>query len=259
MYKAIFIDIDGTLKDSKGNINQRTINAIKKVTQKGILVVICTGRPRGYTQDISENCFASKYVISSNGGNIYDYGEKNSIYSNSMNRKVCMQLFNIAKKSDVRFIMQFGKTKLGAKTEIEVDKTFRDKDIERIVEENDIVQCVILDDNYEKVKNTKPRIIDIENVKINQQHESLIDENVSKDGLIYFDIANVDTTKGNGIEKFCELLNIELKDTIAIGDDYNDITMFKKVGYSVAMGNASKEVKKHASEVTLSNNNDFNT
>ena len=109
MYKAIFIDIDGTLKDSKGNINQRTINAIKKVTQKGILVVICTGRPRGYTQDISENCFASKYVISSNGGNIYDY---------------------------------------------------------------------------------------------------------------------------------------------------NDITMFKKVGYSVAMGNASKEVKKHASEVTLSNNND---
>ena len=72
MYKAIFIDIDGTLKDSKGNINQRTINAIKKVTQKGILVVICTGRPRGYTQDISENCFASKYVISSNGGNIYD-------------------------------------------------------------------------------------------------------------------------------------------------------------------------------------------
>ena len=30
MYKAVFIDIDGTLKDSKGNINQRTINAIKK-------------------------------------------------------------------------------------------------------------------------------------------------------------------------------------------------------------------------------------
>ena len=75
MIKAIFIDIDGTLRDSDRNLSSRTINAVKKVTDKGILVILCSGRPRRYTEQISKECFASKYIITSSGGNIYDYVE----------------------------------------------------------------------------------------------------------------------------------------------------------------------------------------
>ena len=56
--------------------------------------------------------------------------------------------------------------------------------------------------------------------------------------------------------KLCELLNIDEKDAIAIGDDYNDISMFKIVGYSVAMENSSDEVKSYADHVTKSNEED---
>lgn len=41
MIKAIFIDIDGTLRDSNRNLSSRTINAVKRVTDKGILVILC--------------------------------------------------------------------------------------------------------------------------------------------------------------------------------------------------------------------------
>ena len=40
---------------------------------------------------------------------------------------------------------------------------------------------------------------------------------------------------------------------IAIGDDFNDISMFEKVGYSVAVDNAHENVKKRVNEITLSN------
>lgn len=49
---------------------------------------------------------------------------------------------------------------------------------------------------------------------------------------------------------------IKLKDTIAIGDDFNDLDMFKVVGYSVAMENASENIKKVVDEITLSNDED---
>ena len=46
MVKAIFIDIDGTLRDSDRNLSERTIDAVKRVTNEGILVILCSGRPR---------------------------------------------------------------------------------------------------------------------------------------------------------------------------------------------------------------------
>ena len=51
MIKAIFIDIDGTLRDSDRNLPTKTIDTIKKVSEKGILVILCSRRPRKYTND----------------------------------------------------------------------------------------------------------------------------------------------------------------------------------------------------------------
>lgn len=126
-YKAIFIDIDGTLRDQKRNISNRTIQTIKKVTEKGILVILCSGRPRKYTENISRECFASKYIITSNGGNVYDYKEEKIMYVNIMDKQACLELYQIA-----------------------------------FINNNDIEQCIIADRDFEKIKNLRTSI---ENVK----------------------------------------------------------------------------------------------
>ena len=54
----------------------------------------------------------------------------------------------------------------------------------------------------------------------------------------------------------CESLKINLKDTISIGDDYNDISMFLVTGFSVAMENANNDVKSKAKYITKSNNDE---
>ena len=60
MYKIIFVDIDGTLRKNDKTISDRTIKAIKSITEKGILVVLCSGRPQKYTENISKKCNASR-------------------------------------------------------------------------------------------------------------------------------------------------------------------------------------------------------
>lgn len=68
-----------------------------------------------------------------------------------------------------------------------------------------------------------------------------------------FEILNSESSKGNAIEFIANSLNIPLDDVMAIGDNFNDISMFEKVKYSVAMGNAEEDVKKVCKFITLEN------
>ena len=60
-------------------------------------------------------------------------------------------------------------------------------------------------------------------------------------------------SKGNAIKALCKDYKF-LEEVIVFGDSLNDKSMFEVAGYSVAMGNASDELKKIADEVTLDNN-----
>ncbi|NRW84336.1 Cof subfamily protein (haloacid dehalogenase superfamily) [Clostridium beijerinckii] len=62
--------------------------------------------------------------------------------------------------------------------------------------------------------------------------------------------------KGGGLEKLVELLEIDLKEIAAIGDNNNDIEMLQMAGIGIAMGNASEDIKAKADFITLDNDKD---
>ena len=257
MYKAIFIDIDGTLRKNNNKISERTILAIKQVIKKGILVILCSGRARAYVETISRECNASRYIITSNGGIIFDYEENKIIHKSIIEKQACIELFKISQQFNTIFIMDKEEIKLTNKLEkYDLSSKILDTDIERFTNEKNIVLCTIKDENSEKMMKIRKKIEEIEDVEIKQEIKSLGDNNTSGREEIYFFIGNTELCKGNAIEKICKILEIDLNDTIAIGDDFNDISMFKVVGYSVVMENATDEVKKYADEITLSNEDD---
>ena len=254
MYKAIFIDIDGTLKNDSRLITNKTIETIKKVVNNNIKVIICSGRPISSTVEISKLCFASEFVITSNGAYGYNYKENKCMFKNPMEESACIEIYNLAIENDVNFIMNTEKGRVTLKkTDNELDKLL-DISIKEFLEKNDVMQCLLHDKSFEKIKNLKPFVEKIENVGIKNQSKCLTNPNAKRLEFTYCDIADEKTSKGYGVRKMCEALNIDLKDTISIGDDYNDVAMFEVTGFSVAMGNANDEVKSKAKFVTLSNN-----
>lgn len=258
MYKAIFIDIDDTLRDSNRNISDRNIEAIREITNKGILVILCSGRPRKYTENISKDCFASHYVITSGGGDIYDYKNDKTIFASSMDKQACKTLYNIAIQNNIRIVMHVGEMRVSNRLKhLDGSEQLLDMPIDEFLDKNNVVQCVLVDDDFKKIKNLRGQIEELEGVHIQNQAKSLVNSNLKpsiKD--VYYDITNIEVSKGNGIIRLCEYLNIDLKDTIGIGDDYNDISMFKVVGYTAVMGNANDQVKKYADEILEINDND---
>ena len=251
MIKAVFIDIDGTLKHRNKNLSERTKETIKRVCETGILVVLCSGRPRKHTEEVSRACSASKYIITSGGGSIHDYERDESLYINKMDKEAIIKLYELAKAKDVKFMMNVGEGRVANKVDHPEREKKLEEDIRAFVYQNDVVQCTIVDDDFNKIKNLMPQIEAIENVEIKNRHKGLLDAAFKEDRSVFCDVANIESGKGNAVKKLLEMLNIRKEEAVAIGDYINDLSMFEQVGYKVAVGNAVERVKEKADEITL--------
>jgi Cof subfamily protein (haloacid dehalogenase superfamily) len=72
----------------------------------------------------------------------------------------------------------------------------------------------------------------------------------------YLDITNKDANKGAVVEYLSRHMDVPAKEIATIGDQPNDVLMFKRSGFSIAMGNASDEVKMQADATTDSYNDE---
>jgi Cof subfamily protein (haloacid dehalogenase superfamily) len=72
----------------------------------------------------------------------------------------------------------------------------------------------------------------------------------------YVDVTHPLANKGAALSEIAKLIAVPLAEIVAIGDGGNDVAMFERSGRSIAMGNASPDVKRAADFVTESNNED---
>lgn len=72
-------------------------------------------------------------------------------------------------------------------------------------------------------------------------------------GPLYLEMMPKGASKGSAIHALCDLLGVSIKNTIAIGDYYNDAELMKQAGHAVAVGNAPEDIKQLADEVIAPN------
>ncbi|HWI49900.1 MAG TPA: HAD hydrolase family protein, partial [Rummeliibacillus sp.] len=95
---------------------------------------------------------------------------------------------------------------------------------------------------------------DQKKLKEAQEHIQRIDEVMVVSSADHnIEITNNKASKGIALEKLAAILNRSLDRSMAIGDSNNDLSMLKKVGYSIAMGNAKDEIKEICTATTLTN------
>ena len=235
--KIAFFDIDGTLRDiNSERISKKVFYTLKELKSKGIIICIATGRAPMTLPDFEDVEFDA--YVTFNGS--YCYNNNGTIYSNSISNNDVKILLDNASKMN-RAVSIASKKRLAAngsdvdleeyyniaKLELEVSKDF-DK-----VAEDDIYQVMLgcRKEEYGTIlKNTK-------NVKITAWWDRAVD------------IIPLDGGKGNGVSKVLEHFGIDRNEAIAFGDGNNDIEMFEVVGNTVAMGNASDELKEIATDV----------
>ena len=278
MYKLVAIDLDGTMLNKYGVITENTKNVIKKVQEKGVEVIIASGRPINSVKNFSKEINSQKYFISGNGAITYDIKNDKILYENILNKNKVLQVIKICEENSIYYNV-YTENGIIAKNlnyntlyyyKENINKSEENKTHINIVEsiydyiekrDEKILKIMICDGSkpiFNSIMKKIREITDIEILDVSHMSRKIIKQGTEEIALEYFytEISAKDVDKWNALEKLIELMNITKEEVVTIGDNANDIKMLKNAGLGVAMGESAPYVKECADEVTTSNDND---
>ena len=265
--KAIFLDMDGTLLNSEKEVSDYSIKILKEIKQKGIEIILISGRCNKSIEHIVKNRINNKdeiirYIISTDGTMIKDLKENKIIYQSSLNEKLVKELIYKSYNFDTAFYIitenDMYKDNRMNEYQKETDRWYINGEFYNI--ENNLKT---IDFNDFSKKNEKVNRILFFSMNLDKLKE--INENILKNDEIQtlfrkdfkdYQLLLISNkySKAIGIIEMCKYLNLSTKDTIAFGDSDNDIEMLEIVGDGIAMKNAKIDLK--TNKITEFTNNE---
>lgn len=255
--KLVAIDIDGTLLNSNHEITPRVKDALQKANAQGVNIVLCTGRPLpGVSQQLKELELYGEndYVITYNGSLVqatksneiisrYTLSYEDFLEIEMYSRKIGVHLHTIDDSTIYTANRDIGKYTIHEATLVNMPVKYRT--VDEMGPELNIIKMMMIDE---------PEILD---PAIEQLPLTLTEKFTTvKSTPFYYEIMNKNASKGNALAKLAEHLGLKQEETMAIGDNENDLSMIAYAGIGVAMGNATENVKTVANVHTASNDED---
>lgn len=244
-YKLIAFDMDGTLLNSQKKIRKETLKAVEKAFDAGKEVILCTGRCIAELRDYLKELPRVRYIVGVSGALVYDVKEEQEIYMGVIPTEQVHDIFETVKSMDAMpHIMNH--ESIVSESDY---KNMEHFDMKAYIPlfENAATKVESLYDYYNEhempvakfnIYHTTPQSRDKTKEKL--KDTGLVLVNAERSSV---EISAQGTTKGTGLEKLCEYLDIRMDEVIAVGDADNDIDVLRKAGLSIAMGNANENVK----------------
>ncbi|MFD1806673.1 pyridoxal phosphatase [Pasteurella oralis] len=254
-YQVIAFDLDGTLLNSQGQILVSSKSAIQNCINKGLKVILVTGRHHTAAYPYYHELNLTTPMICCNGTYMYQPQTDTVLAANPLSLNQARQVIQLAEKYSLHLLMY----------------------------SRDAMNYSILNEHMRKFSqwvqscplNVRPKLCQVSDFHalLNEQEtiwkfvishpdRVLMQTAVNQLSPAEFscewswidrvDIANGGNTKGARLLELLSSWQIDPQFVIAFGDNHNDISMLNSVGLGVAMGNAETEVKQQAHLVTLS-------
>jgi len=252
--KIIFIDIDLTLKDLDQELSLRNIAAVKQTKEKGHEVVLASGRSSRFVTDMAKAVGADAYLIASNGAEIVDMKKNESILQKQLHPDVVLDFYKIAKEHNITIFLNSFNKRYCNFTYLNCE-LITDENANHIASSGNIAQIVLNHPKYDVMKKIQKIVREYKNISVVNESVALI-EDMPNCEYFYIDISTKNTSKGAAILKLIDHLGYDISDTIAIGDNYNDLSMADVAHTFVAVENAVEPLKRKANIMTDSCLND---
>ena len=251
MIKLVASDIDETLVDGFKNVPLRNIKAIKKAQEMGVIVMLATGRGTYELFDIPNQAGViadDRYAICCNGAVIMNI--KTGEIVDSLNLK-----YEYAKK-----VLDFSYANKHTCYIYTLENKYALNPDSDSYAENDLI--ILKDNNIDFLKDKLILKAIIKNKDMNYlqglevdiAYLTNYDVEIAYSSDMFMEINAKGVNKALALKKVCKHYGIDIKDTMAIGDNYNDIAMLEEAGFSVAVKNAHLQVKEIADYTAQSSN-----
>lgn len=253
MFKLIACDLDDTLLRNDFSVSPINRKAIEEAKKRGIKFIVLTGRVTAAVKPIVDALGIYEPFGSFQGAKIIDPLTNEMLYSCQLERQNALDMLRYAEKNDIH-VNIYDDTKIFVK---QLNKwTVFYESFARKVE---IVVVGSLQNYFFK---ETPKIVMIdEHEKLLKAYEEISrfksdDINMFFSKKNFLEFTNKQATKGHALKFLADKWHIERHEIMAIGDNYNDLTMIEYAGLGICMENGEESVKMKSDFVTLSNEND---
>lgn len=269
--KLIASDLDGTLLNETGEVSDKNIVAIKKAIDHGLKFVVATGRSWEAASKPLQAAGIVSPVISLNGAVIFDENH-NELHSITMDKSVCKQILSVCQEADMylEFFTNKGIFSVSREYFLEVlvdimksaNPKMKEEEIREHAHLRFQMEPVEFIESYDAIFEMDD--LDIYKilgfslepgslVSVREKLEEKAGVTITSSGDTNLEFNHPEAQKGIALENLANRLGIDMKDVLALGDNWNDASMLQSAGRGIAMGNASEGIKELADAVTKSN------
>ena len=279
MYKLVAIDLDGTMLNHYGEISERTKETVRRCIEKGVEIVLASGRPIDSIKTIAEELGIKGYFIAGNGALVYDLQKNEMIYENYIKKEKVLEIIKICEENSIAYNVYTDKVILTTNLKFNVLYYYKEN-LKK--EENKQTNISIVENMYEYVENMKDEkflkiticdqnstifhsiikkvkeINGIEVLDISHMARKIIKQGTEEIPVEYFytEISASNVDKWEAIEFLRKRMGLAKEEIMTIGDNINDKKMIENAGMGIAMKSSTMEILKIARDITETNDND---
>jgi len=259
----LLADVDGTLVDSQKRITARAKAAIEKLTEAGMKFAVTSGRPPRGMKMIVEAVKLSAPLAAFNGGMLVEPDTMKVLVQQTLDAEIAQSVIDrVGEFGLVAWVyagVDWYIQDLSSPHREKEEKTVQFpptvvKNFDEALRQG-VAKVVGVSDDYALVAKAEKGIAEEFEHGVHARCTTTSRDcepsvSAARSQPYYLDITHPKANKGSVVEMLADLLKIPPAEFATIGDMPNDVLMFKKSGYSIAMGQASEEVKKSATYVT---------
>ena len=256
-YRLVALDLDGTLLDSSLQIRLQTIDALQRVRQQGVQVMIVTGRHHTAAHAYWHQLGLELPAICCNGTYIYDFRQHRPLIGNPLTREEAGELLDIVRQHPVHAMVYIDEAMTYETDSAHLDGLRRwsaslPEAVRPRLEPVDSFDRLI-----EETGTIWKFLVASEDIHVLEAFEQTVgarrEFSCVRSAGNRVDIARGGNIKGQRLAEFIAQQGILPQEVIAFGDQNNDKEMLELAGFGVAMGNSRNEVRDCADWVTGTN------
>lgn len=264
--KVIIMDVDGTLTNSKKQITPKTKEMLIEAQNKGIKLVLASGRPVSGLIGLAKELEMEKHhglLVSFNGSKVVDCQTKEVLFDQTMRIEDAREVLEHMKNFKVYPMIDKGNY-------LFVNDVYKGM-ITYQNEKIDIIQYEARGGNFKLCEiEDLSSFVDFPLNKIltagdpeylNEHYQDMMEPfkerlNCMFTAPFYFEFTAKGIDKAKALDSVLKPMGFQQEEMVAFGDGDNDATMLSYAGIGVAMDNAQDSLKKIADKITLSNEED---
>ena len=255
-YKLLVLDLDGTLTNSKKEITPFTRETLLQAQEKGLHLVLASGRPTYGIVPLAEELNIKQYggfILSFNGGKVIDLMTDKVLFEQALPPDIVPVLYNRSKEAGLAILSYNGKYILSEHPENKYVQYESFLTKMKIKATDDFLRDLHQPADKCLVVGEPEMLVPLEE-KLRQELGKRI--NVYRSEAFYLELVPKGIDKAASLSRLLERTRIKQEEVIAIGDGFNDVSMIRFAGLGVAMANAQPPVKANADRITQYTNDE---